>query len=185
MASMHRHHEAPRPTDVLREEHVFILRALGVGEALARQYDATRTIDRPVLTSLVTFLKAFADRCHHGKEETHLFPAMARHGVPEDGGPIGVMLGEHEEGRRLLAATTAPDDAKAAAALTHYVRLLRAHIDKENDVLFSIAESVLPDDEKRGLLRAFDAVAQEIGSAEHDRLLRELERLEAATQTTS
>lgn len=179
----HAHHAVARrsPTDVLRDEHVMILRALTVAEALASAVALGRALDRAALGRLVDFLRAFADRCHHGKEEAHLFPAMAKHGVPVEGGPIGVMEEEHEEGRRLIAAMTAPDDAAAVAAIGRYVALLRAHIDKENDVLFPIAEGVLPPEEQARLAAVFDTVEQqEIGHGEHERLVGELERLEAA-----
>lgn len=178
----HAHHAIARrsPTDVLREEHVLILRALTVAEALGRAVARGNALDRAALGRLVDFLRAFADRCHHGKEEAHLFPAMAAFGVPVEGGPLGVMRDEHEEGRRFIAAMSAPDDAAAAAAIGGYVALLRAHIDKEDDVLFPIAEGVLPPEEQSRLAAVFETVEQEeIGHGEHDRLLGELERLEA------
>lgn len=179
---MHGHHHASHgsPTDVLRDEHVVILRALAVADTLARDVARGAALDRAAVGPLVDFLKAFADRCHHGKEETHLFPAMAQFGVPLDGGPLGVMLEEHAEGRALIARMSAPDDADAVAAIRGYVSLLRAHIDKENSVLFPIAEGVLPEAEQRRLASAFDAVERdEIGAGEHERLLGQLERLEA------
>src|SRR4030065_429878 len=53
------------------------------------------------------FIKGFADGCHHKKEEGVLFPAMQAAGVPSEGGPISVMLAEHEQGRRLTAGMRA------------------------------------------------------------------------------
>ena len=179
----HTHHAVARrsPTDVLRDEHVLILRALTVADALAGAVTRGGPLDRAALGRLVDFLRAFADRCHHGKEEAHLFPAMAKHGVPVEGGPLGVMQEEHEEGRRFIAAMSGPDDAAVAAAIGAYVALLRAHIDKEDGVLFPIAEGVLPPEEQSRLAKVFDTVEQEeIGPGEHERLVGELARLEAA-----
>lgn len=168
------------PTDVLRDEHVLILRALTAAEALAGTVARGGALDPAALGRLVDFLRAFADRCHHGKEEAHLFPAMANFGVPVEGGPIGMMLEEHQEGRRLIAAMTTPVDAAAAAAIGDYVALLRAHIDKEDAVLFPIAEGVLPPEGQSRLAAVFAVVEEEeIGHGEHDRLAGELQRLEA------
>jgi hemerythrin-like domain-containing protein len=36
----------------------------------------------------LVFLKEFADRCHHGKEEDFLFPALEKAGIKKEGGPI-------------------------------------------------------------------------------------------------
>ena len=175
----HRHHEATTPTGRLREEHEVILRALALLERCGRALEAGEGVDREGLAWLRTFFGTFADRCHHGKEEQHLFPALERHGIPREGGPIGVMLHEHEEGRALVRAIGQGDDRQAAEAIRAYVALLRAHIDKENGVLFPMAEHVLPETEQRGLLHAFEAVEQAVaGPAVHERLLAELARLE-------
>jgi hypothetical protein len=48
------------------------------------------------------FFRNFADRCHHSKEEDELFPKMVEHGIPKEGGPIGVMLMEHDQGRAFV-----------------------------------------------------------------------------------
>lgn len=55
------------------------------------------------LEGIMEFLMVFVDKCHHGKEEDFLFPALEAAGVARDGGPIGVMLHEHERGRRHIA----------------------------------------------------------------------------------
>ena len=57
---------------------------------------------REAFKSYLGFLKEFADKCHHGKEEGILFPALTAAGLPSQGGPVGVMLHEHVEGRALI-----------------------------------------------------------------------------------
>jgi hemerythrin-like domain-containing protein/uncharacterized protein (DUF2249 family) len=176
----HHGHGASEPTAELREEHEIILRALAVAERLGQALAAGEALDRPALASVVDFLRTFADRCHHGKEEQHLFPALERRGVPRDGGPIGVMLDEHEQGRRLLARMSSGEDADVADAIGRYAALLRAHIAKENTVLFPLAEQVLTDAERATLGAGFAEVEQSlVGPGMHERLLAELSRLEA------
>lgn len=179
--AQHCHHRhAATPTGQLRDEHQVILRALALLERLGRALDAGKAVERAHLAWLRSFFETFADRCHHGKEEQHLFPALERHGIPREGGPLAVMLQEHEEGRALLRAMAQGDDRPVAGAIRAYAGLLRAHIDKENGVLFPLAEQVLPEGEQRQLLEAFEAVEQTVaGGGLHERLLAELARLEA------
>jgi uncharacterized protein (DUF2249 family) len=81
---------------------------------------------------------------------------------------------------RTLPLVNPPTCPGTAPTATAYAELLRAHIAKENDVLFVLAEQVLQTDEQRDLLRAFEAVEHEVvGPGVHERLLRELNALEA------
>src|SRR3990172_13287727 len=160
-ASHHHHHEPAGPTETLRQEHEVILRGLAQLERLGKDLEAGKPLDRDALAWLVDFFRTFADRCHHGKEEQHLFPAMERHGIPREGGPLGVMLVEHDQGRAFIRAMAEGNDREAAEAITGYVTLLRAHIDKENDILFRMAEEVIPEAEQRGLAQAVEAGGEE------------------------
>lgn len=175
----HEQAAAGAPTATLRHEHEVILRALGLLERQGRSLETGQPVDRDALGWLVDFFKTFADRCHHGKEEQHLFPALERRGIPRAGGPVGVMLHEHEQGRALLRAMAAGEDRRAAQAIRGYAALLRAHIDKENGVLFPLAEQVLGEQEQRDLAAAFDAMELEVaGPGVHERLLARLAEIE-------
>lgn len=136
------------PTDVLREEHRVILKALDVLDVARERLSAGEPVADAAWHALLDWLRASADARHHAKEEQVLFPAMLRAGVPGEGGPIDVMLEEHELGRSLVAAMREGPATLRAAAADRYVRLLRDHIDKENLVLFPLADDVL--DERTG-----------------------------------
>lgn len=167
------------PTAMLRREHEVILRALGIFERLGQRLEREDPVDGVALNWLIDFFANFVDRWHHGKEEQHLFPALERHGLPRDQGPLAVMLHEHQDGRVLLGVAREGDDRRTAQAIKDYTRLLRAHIDKENWVLFSLAEQVLGGEEQQGLLNAFEAVEQAVaGPPSREQLLAELVRLE-------
>lgn len=167
------------PTTVLRDEHTLILRALDALEAAAGLTAAGGRIDDAWWTRTLAWLRRFADANHHEKEERLLFPALEQAGIPNAGGPIGVMLREHTEGRALIAAMQeGPDRAASARA---YVGLLRAHISKENNVLFELADAVLGENTRASLARRFDAVAAELGrDASLTDAAAELSRIEAA-----
>lgn len=166
-------------TQQLRDEHEGIKVVLTVLEQLAgelRQGHSVRTDD---LAQIVDFLRNFADTCHHGKEEDMLFPALEAAGLPRNGGPIGVMLADHTEGRTHIRAMVEAlkrlqnDEDAGTEFATHaqgYVDLLRAHIEKENQVLFVMAERMLPPDEHARLTTAFEEFeATHIGAGVHER----------------
>jgi hemerythrin-like domain-containing protein len=153
------------PTDLLREEHRVILGALDVLERAVDRAAAGRAVADAWWTGAVAWLRTFADRNHHAKEETALFPAMVKAGVPSEGGPIAVMLEEHVEGRRLVTAMDTGAGAARLAACRAYVVLLRAHIEKENGIVFPLADAVLDEQAVQGLRREFDAIEAEQGAA--------------------
>jgi hemerythrin-like domain-containing protein len=158
------------PTQALREEHRVILRAIELVEVAAGRLDAGRAFPAGWWEELLEWLRTFADRNHHAKEETYLFPALARAGVPAAGGPVGVMLEEHTEGRRLIRLMAESPVQGRAAAARRYVHLLRDHIDKENGVLFPLADAVLDPQAQLLVARAFEQVEAEQGlaaSSEH------------------
>lgn len=183
-------------TQELRDEHEGIMTALAVLDRLANEIEAGRTVSIDDLEQIVDFLKTFADRCHHGKEEDLLFPALERAGIPKENGPIGVMLTDHTHGREYIRAMSdalagmregKPDSGPAFASAAHgYVRLLSSHIEKENQVLFVMAERVLPPEEHDRLAKEFECVEQErIGPGVHERYHALLDRLRQEYLTPS
>ncbi len=177
-----------RATEVLRREHDAILRMLEATRQVAQRLESGEHVAPETLDDLIEFFRLFADRCHHGKEEDLLFPLLESKGLPRDGGPIGVMLYEHEEGRKLIrqmneaAKAYAQGDAGAtkvwAAAARGYATLLSEHIFKENNVLFMIAERLLTGVEQQELAAAFDRVEiEKMGAGTHERLHAKMDRL--------
>ena len=180
------HHRSEKATELLSDEHRVIERVLAVLEKLT-----TRPVENPLACwkKALDFFSHFADQCHHFKEEQVLFPAMEERGILRDGGPIGMMLMEHEEGRglvRLMLAAIALMETKNEVAkeilvdkAKAYVRLLKEHIQKEDEILFKIADDVIPADEQKALLRSFEEhEAKEIGEGVHEKYLKLVEELE-------
>jgi hemerythrin-like domain-containing protein len=139
--------------DTLMSEHRLIERALDALVAFADEVRRKTTDDKGELARFVTFIREFADAHHHGKEEDILFTAMVEAGFPRHGGPVAVMLMEHDRGRALvkllagLASQEAPwsaDDRQAVAeAANGFSDLLHAHIHKEDAILYPMAEQRL------------------------------------------
>lgn len=157
---------AERPTDILKNEHRIIERVL---DALEHVLEEPR-IDPPFIHQAVDFLRNFADGCHHTKEEEQLFPMLESHGMSRQNGPIGCMLNEHEMGRALIrvmsekADSAGTGDSQAAAALRQaarqYIELLRHHIQKEDNVLFFMADRILDQQHQNDLMHSFDTLEQ-------------------------
>jgi hemerythrin-like domain-containing protein len=164
-----------RPTEILSAEHRVIEQVLDCLEALAAEAQATRGLDQARCGQALEFLRVLADKCHHGKEENHLFPMLIARGMSTHRGPIAVMLDEHRAGRDYLQSMTSARDSgdvdRFARAVRGYVMLLREHIGKEDGVLFPMAESMLDSEARRALLDSFHAFEQhELGSGVHERM---------------
>jgi len=160
----------------LRHEHDAILSALGILDAMVAKLGGKRPPSREDLRGFIGFLKEFADKCHHGKEEGILFPALAKAGIPEQGGPIRQMLAEHVEGRAFIrsmesAIGTTVDGRAFTEAAQGYAALLRSHIAKENEVLFPAAERVLPAPDLDAIFERFEQHEETvIGHGRHEEL---------------
>ena len=126
------------PTETLRREHDLILQVLDAAEREVERQQSTGSLDVKKVEQMLDFFRNFADTCHHMKEEKQLFVRMAEYGVPFQGGPLGVMVTEHELGRHFLRETQAAillarSGSSAAmkliaSNLAEYVELLRSHI---------------------------------------------------------
>jgi len=153
---------------------------LGAAEREARSIQDTGKVHAEELDRMLDFFRNFADRCHHAKEEELLFVKMQERGMPVGGGPIAVMLLEHDEGRQRVKAVAEAlpqareGDAAAIASvrdsLSAYVQLLRAHIDKEDNVLYPMADRLFAPEDQQALTEAFEKVeAEEIGEEVHEK----------------
>ena len=91
-----------KAVDDLMNEHEAILSSLQILELILAAMEKAPSADTKDIQDFIAFLKEFADKCHHGKEEGLLFPALMAAGVPEQGGAIGVLLSEHAGGRQLI-----------------------------------------------------------------------------------
>ena len=142
--------------ETLMTEHRTIERVLDALVGFSEDAVRRTATEKEELGRFVTFVREFADAFHHGKEEDILFAAMVDHGFPRNGGPIAVMLHEHDQGRGLVrilrerAEQPAPwndEDRKEIAEVSRgFADMLRGHIHKEDAILYPMAEQHLPSD---------------------------------------
>ena len=176
----------------LVEEHEAVKTTLKILERICDEIARTGSISRPNhVEQLLNFFKVFVDQCHHGKEEELLFPALEEVGVSREGGPIGVMLAEHQKGRDLVkkmeAALSRFTDGNAGAAsqlkenADEYITLLNYHIEKENNVLFPMAGKNISKDKLSELKNGFDKIESDrIGVGKHEAFHMMIDELKAA-----
>lgn len=172
------------PTEDLKNEHGVIIMMLRVMAKASDELRDGKEIDPELWKGASDFLQNFVDRCHHTKEEKHLFPAMIERGVSGEVGPIAVMMREHEDGRahakRLRALSTAAPSRKNNQVISKtvraYVDLLSMHISKENGVLFPLADQVLTSEDQKELEQKFDQVEKIVmGPGVHEKYHRMIE----------
>jgi hemerythrin-like domain-containing protein len=168
-----------KPTEELTEEHKAIKEMLHILDLVCDKLESGQDIDPQHLEKIIEFIRGFADKCHHMKEEDVLFPAMEKAGIPREGGPIGVMLAEHTMGRDYVramseaAAGYAAGNRAAAARFVenarNYTDLLTQHIDKEDNVLYVIADAHLSKQRQEEIEKAFEKIeAEKIGPGKHE-----------------
>jgi hemerythrin-like domain-containing protein len=161
---------SPSPTRILRDQHRKILKIADVLEEVLAHEPQPGAFDYDALDDCVAFIRLYADALHHGKEEELLFPELESLGMPRQSGPIAVMLAEHRLGRehaKAMADAIGPargGDAAARQRLMHaglgYVSLIRGHILKEDNILFDMADQMIPEPACRSLCAAYDSVCQ-------------------------
>ncbi|HOQ24879.1 MAG TPA: hemerythrin domain-containing protein [Bacillota bacterium] len=171
--------------DELRHEHRMIRRVLRVLNSAADRWQQ-QPVDPEGLIRLIRLLQDYANQFHQRVEEEVLFPELEKEGIPQQGGPLEVLLAEHREGMgylkeledylQRLRQGEAAIQAELADTVRAYSLLLLAHIGKEDMVILPLAAharlgkglSELSEEIRRNLRDA----AKE---AEFDWVLRELE----------
>jgi len=166
----------------LKKEHEAILLLLDILGVVCKVIEAGEKVSQKDLEDILEFISVFADKCHHAKEEDLLFPAMEESGIPRDGGPIEAMLQEHDLGRSFVKGMReAKTQQEFAVAARNYISLLTQHIEKENDILYAIANVHIPEEKQEELVNLFEKLEEEkIGIGKHEefhKLLKKLEKI--------
>jgi hemerythrin-like domain-containing protein len=154
-------------SQALVNEHRLILRMIALLETKASATAEGRYTNWQFYLDGVDFIRNYADRYHHAKEEDVLFEALIRNGMPAKNSPVAAMLMEHDQGRAFVKAMEAAAiEAQAgkcgmekviAENALAYAALLREHISKEDEILYPLAERVIPDTMRAAIIAGYDA----------------------------
>jgi hemerythrin-like domain-containing protein len=175
-----------KATTDLEDDHVHIIKLTRVMSNM----EGKGASDPDHIETVIDTIRNYADRIHHLKEENILFPKLCEKGFSRETGPVAVMLHEHTIGREFAKGMSDKfvlfrgGDKKALHEIfrnmTGYTDLLRNHIEKENNVLFRMADRVLTEREHEELLLHFE---EEINSIPTERgplfYISEIDRLAA------
>lgn len=166
-------------TSTLVNEHRLILRMIALLEKNAPKTAQGSYLNWQFYLDGIDFIRQYADRFHHAKEEDVLFKALVDNGMPKEHSPVAAMLMEHDLGRSFVTALeSAVHGAQAGRRDTYqaiadnalgYATLLRDHIGKEDTILYPLAERVLPETMRAGILLGYQAAETQVSSefAEH------------------
>lgn len=143
--------------ELMVKEHENISRMLEVVRKYCYKIIKNEEVDYDDFYKIIEFIRIYADKIHHGKEEDFLFNRMAEEigGAAEKLVKHG-MLVEHDLGRLyvsdLEAAIESFKDGNDKARVDiigsamSYVNLLTRHIEKENTVAYKFAERSLKEE---------------------------------------
>ena len=154
-------------TSALVNEHILILRMVALLERNARRTATGSFSNWQFYLDSVDFIRNYADRFHHAKEENVLFEALASNGMGMENSPITAMMMEHDQGRvhalamemaveEIVAGRMVKPDLLTANALA-YAELLREHILKEDGVLYPLAERIMSDTLRESVVDGYAA----------------------------
>jgi hemerythrin-like domain-containing protein len=176
------------PIEQLKAEHEGIKLMLKIMDRVCNRLKSENELNQDHFTKILEFIKIFIDKCHHGKEEDLLIPAMVKAGISKDADSITFMVMEHEEGRGYVKNMIQSFDklkegnARASEKIIHneknYSDLLVKHIDKEESILYPIAGKVLSLTKQGELLEEFEKLeVDRIGLGKHEEFHKLLHQL--------
>jgi hemerythrin-like domain-containing protein len=140
-------------TDILMQEHRIIEKTLTALEGMATLAVQKHRLDTGHGRQALAFIRGYADKFHHAKEEDLLFVEMEAAGISRQSGPLAVMLHEHEVGRALVGRMADAIEQVVAGnrealrefsdSTMQFAAMLRGHIQKEDNILYPMADDVL------------------------------------------
>ncbi len=156
-----------QPIDPLMTEHGLIVKMLEVVRTEMRLARENDRIDPAFIDATVDFIRWYADKTHHGKEEAILFRDVAKKQMaPAHRDLLRELLDDHNTGRRTVGRLVEARDKylqgsrEALKAIVHecgtLIDFYYAHIRKEEQVFFPASMEYLTEREQDAMLREFE-----------------------------
>ena len=166
-------------------EHRLIERMIGLIEAAAEQIQSERRVDPAFVEKAVDFIRVYADRTHHGKEEDILFRDLAGKDLSADDRRVmDELVEEHVFGRKTsksLEEANNPYGNGDAPALDDIAARLRTlaefypkHIEKEDRVFFPSSRAYFTDEEDQAMLQEFREFDQRMIHEKYEEVVESL-----------
>jgi hemerythrin-like domain-containing protein len=164
------------PIEKLKAEHQNILKGIELLENGALALENGENVPPEFFRMAIDFIRNYADKYHHAKEEDILFVRLGEVGFSPEMGPVAVMLYEHDQGRAYVSGLETANEIYAGgdrAAVgdivknaVAYANLLRQHINKEDLILYPMAESALGEAGIQQMTPEFERVETEKSGVE-------------------
>ena len=147
-------------------EHRLIERMLTKIQEMLTQVEETKKIDPLFVDNAVDFIRTYADRTHHGKEEDILFRDLNNKVLSEtDRRVMNELIEEHVFGRKTTKALVEANtryrngDSSALEDIARHLHTLvdfyPRHIEKEDKVFFPACRTYFSEAEDQAMLAEF------------------------------
>jgi len=168
-------------------EHRLIERMLSVIKGVLVKIELKHKVDPVIVDIVVDFIKVYADRTHHGKEEDILFRELNKKVLTsEDSQIMKELIDEHMFGRQTTKALVEANtryrngDETAltdiAANLKTLTEFYPGHIEKEDKVFFPSSRNYFTDEEDQAMLAEFWAFDRNMIHEKYKSLVEDLKR---------
>lgn len=159
------------PTENLTKEHKEIIELLNIMNKIANKIKSQDVFYTNDVESIIDFLKFFIEKSHHQKEEV-FYPELEFAGIPKETESLSIMLYEHTLAKNYLKDIySCVENCKIgnsfsgellAESLNNYVLLIKNHINKEEEIIFPMADRELSEEKKKDIYRQFENIERKI-----------------------
>lgn len=148
--------------EILAKEHENILKLI---ENLSKERDnleKSKKIEKEFFIKAIEFIRNYADKFHHAKEEDILFKELCKPTSELHCNPVEQMLHEHSLGRDFVKGMeeglNENNKEKLIENARSYCQLLKEHIFKEDNILYPMAENALSSETKKKMIEKFKKI---------------------------
>jgi hemerythrin-like domain-containing protein len=150
---------------ILSEEHQNILKVIEILEKECDAIEDSKELDKDFFEKTIDFIRNYADKFHHAKEEDILFKELNKPEIEMHCNPTEQMLVEHDEGRAFVKGMETRlnegDKTRVVRNARAYAQLLKEHISKEDDILYPMADEALSEKTKKQMLEKFKEIGEQ------------------------
>ena len=172
---------------ILMVEHRLIERMISQVKKALDRLRQEGSIDPHFIDVAVDFVRTYADRTHHGKEEDILFRGLESRPLSDnDRRVMGELIQDHIFGRQKTQALIDANNkyrtgnqaalADVSEALHALVEFYPKHIQKEDKLFFPAARAYFTEDEDMALLTAFHDFDREMIHEKYKSVVESMEQ---------
>jgi hemerythrin-like domain-containing protein len=173
------------PIGPLMIEHRFIERMIQIMKVQLEKIQTESKADSGQIERIIHFIKGYADRCHHGKEEEILFRELGRKNLsPEHKRIMQELIEDHKLGRKitmsLLEANQKYQQGEVGAlsviadGFRSLIEFYPKHIQKEDRHFFIPVMGYFSREEKEAMIQKGYESDSRLFHQEHEELITEL-----------